>query len=428
MDQTPSPNTMPSSKKKWIIILIVGVLVLAALVAAVMLLLNKPQKTIDAPKHDGPKEFTVQPSDKVMSYAGNNTYDACNLVSFDTVRANIANYQTLLDSTKTNQRPTQPLVIEHHFIDRNISAVLGKDGQERAKGTVIGSTGNDGISPFVSTFDSNCWYGQGEGISQGRGATFVKTYVMQKPTPISGELLSYLNSLTPRQVEKGVNLYLEDKRDSANFVTIIAVNEAKNAVAVFKTGSPKIADSAVADLIKTLSEPPKGVMTATYPEPWTKMPNPCELLTAADFERHTGKPASALAGDAIFLTDVGDGQMKRTCQRLEVERLNGGEISESDVTVRMAKSVDAAKNYVAGLKADQQDIVDIQPLSQPIEGTDDSYVRIEGVAQKTYAIEMRVGATFIAVNVKTEAGQDASVDTFVERMQPIAREVLSRLK
>jgi hypothetical protein len=240
-------------------------------------------------------------------------------------------------------------------------------------------------------------------------------------------LLSYINSLSPLQVKNGIHLYAEPKRDSANFATIIAVNAARNTVVALKTASPEIGDSAVADITNSLSQSPEGPLVVTYPSPWNTMLSPCQLLTAADFARYTGTPASALAGDTLALTDVGDGQMKRSCQRLEVERYNGGEISESNVTVRLAKTSKEAEEYLAGVKANERDAITIEPVSSAIEGVDESYVRIEG-AQKAYQFEMRIGKAFVAVTVKPEIKQESSGEAYAARMLPVAKQVAARFK
>jgi hypothetical protein len=431
MDQDPIEKQPEKSKQKWIVVgIISGIVLLVIAIILTILLMNKPKEPTPPPseKQEVSKEFTIVPGDTALSYAGNKVYDACDLISFDTVRKNITDYQKILDTIGTDQRPTQPLTIDHDYFDRDIPAVLGKDGAERAKGTVIGASGNVGISAFLSTLDSNCWYGQGEGISLGSGKTFVKTYVIQKPTPISGELLAYINSLKPYGTENGVTIYLESGPDNSGFATIIAINEAKDTVAVFKTGSQKIAEGAANDLIKALSQPPKGPLEVTYPKPWQAMPNPCELLTAADFERYTGKPASALAEDRISLTDVGDNQMQRRCERLEVERLNAGEISKSDVTVRIAKNAEAAKSYVVGLKTAENDLTEVYPLKQTIEGADEAYVKKDQFTGNNNSLEMRIGEVFLAVNVVGEAGAEDSIEAYTERMLPIAKELLERFK
>src|SRR5919199_1186400 len=169
--QNPQDN-LKNKKKLWIIWGVLTGLAVLALIIVVILMNISPQPTTSRKK--APDSFSLLPGKEPIMYAGNQVYDACNLISFDTVRTHIKNYQTLLDSIKTNQRPVQPLVIEHNYIDRNISTILGNDGQARAKGTIIGAT-DEGISQFTSLSDSSCWYGQGEGLSRGKGTTFVKT-------------------------------------------------------------------------------------------------------------------------------------------------------------------------------------------------------------------------------------------------------------
>ena len=120
--------------------------------------------------------------------------------------------------------------------------------------------------------------------------------------------------------------------------------------------------------------------------------------------------------------------MQRSCERLEVERLNAGEISKSEVIVRIAKNAEEAEKYVNGLKSAEDDAIEVHPLSQTIEGASETYVRIEGVINKRYSLEMRVGEKFLAVNVLGETGQEDSVEAYIERMRPIAEEILDRFK
>lgn len=442
MEQTPfiepqlGPPAPKRSHKKLIIILTVIVVALAVIgIVAAMLLGSGGKKEAQKQEADKPvvsKEFKITNAAQPLMYAGHKVFDACSLISYETIRKNVEGYQPLLDTIGTNEYPSDPLVIVHNYIDRDIANPLGKDGRPHETTKGIGGNGKISASNFVGASDSSCLYGQGEGLEIGRGQTFAKVYVNQLPTPISADFLAYINGLTKTVSEAGIDVYVEPERDSSGFATVIFVTADKKTVVVLKFGPEKLAAPLGDDMVKFLSAGPVGPMQIEYPKPWEGLKNPCKLISATEFEQFTGKPADTFAEDIATLTQVEEGWvMKRSCERIEVERLDRSEISSAKVTVRMAKSVDSAKGYVTnkGKKADGDRVL-ITDVNQPIDGADEAYVRTNKLLDKVrdYEFEMRVGQAILTVNVEGEAGLDASVEAFMERMTPVAKTVVANWK
>jgi hypothetical protein len=431
MEQTPNiMNTRPS-KKKWLLpVIIASVIVLiGGGIAAFVLLRNKPADRQPAADISSSKNFAMTSEGAAMKYAGNSVYDACGLISFDTIRS-INNYQTLLDMNGTDKKPSEPLTIEHRYIDRDIASPLGKDGEPRPTATQIGGDSATSASSFISNADSNCWYGQGSDLSLGLGKTFAKVSVTQKPTPLSGDLLAYLETLNKAGSEGDIVAYVEPKTDAGGFFTGIVTNERKGVVAFIKAATKEVAQKATTEASEKLASIAKAPMNLTYPLGWSRMPNPCTLLTANDFQQATGKPASALAEDTLGLNEIGGKLMQRSCERLEVERLDGSPIAKSNVTIRMGKDENAAKEYVNFLKNNQDDAFDIQPLKQKTALADDAYIKIikDGDTVKGYEFDMRIGQAVVVLVVETDAGLDPSADAFAGRILPLAQKVASRYK
>ena len=423
MNQTPFNNS--TDKKKWIkLAIIAGIILVVATVATVVLMMaNKPkgQNEQGAKPPEGPSEFAMSMSGTAVSYAGTPQYDACGLVSFDTIRSTVNNYQALLDMNGTDKKPTDPLTIEHNYVDRNISAPLGNDGQPRSTGTTIGGDGKKDASSFVSTNDANCWYGQGHDLSLGLGKVFAKVFVTQKPTPLSGDFTAYLATLQKAASQGGIDAYVESQADSSGFFTGIVTNTSQGVAVIFKASTKELGQKGTTEIANALSQPSKGPVNLKYPKGWSSMPNPCSLLTATDFEQATGKPASALAEDTLGLNEIGGRMMQRSCERLEVERLDGSPISKSTVTVRTANTTSAAQKYLADLKANNAST--FTPLQQKPDGIDEAYVRTTG---DKYEINMRVGAVFIGMDISKEDTKDASAKAYVERLLPSVRAVAKR--
>jgi hypothetical protein len=160
------------------------------------------------------------------------------------------------------------------------------------------------------------------------------------------------------------------------------------------------------------------------------MPEPCLLLTADDFQQVTGKPARALAEDTMGLSEIGGRLMQRSCERLEVDRLDGSPIAKSNITIRMGWDEEAAKAYVDTLKNNQEDAFDIEPLKQKIALADDAYIKVvkDGNTIKGYEFDMRIGQAVIVLAIDTDQGPDQSADSFAGRMLPIAKNVAERYR
>lgn len=429
--QEPQLQPQSKSRKRWIIIgSILGVLLIGAVVAAVLLYLlpKKPEAKTAQPTVDIPKEFKVASVGPAKTYAGNKVYDACSFISFDTVRQTVGSYQNLLNLAGGTTRADDPLVIEHRYIDRDIPTVLGKDGQPRSKSITVGGEGKDDISNFLSTADSNCWYGQGEDIaSGGKGITFAKVFVSQLPTPLSQELKAYLGKMTKSASADGVDIYVEQGLDAAGFAGVVFINESKSLAVLLQVGNANLAEPMMKDIAKVLTDGPGGPIEVQYPAPWHTLKNPCSLLTGDDFEQFTGKKAQALAQERATLTEMDDTFMERRCFRVEVDN-SGTNISTTTVNSRFARVENNAKLYVENLRNGKDPLVTIEPLSQPIEGVDDAYVIVRKLFGEvwTYELEVRSGANVISVDIDGESGLDASAAAYAERVTPAMNSVLKK--
>lgn len=436
MEQTPfiepqlgSPAPKRSHKKLFITLAVVVVLLaVIGVVVAVVLGGKKETQKQDVEKPAVSKEFKITNATQPIVYAGHKVFDACSLISYDTIRKTVEGYQPLLDTIGTDRYPSDPLAIVHNYIDRDIASPLGKDGRPHETTKAIGGNGKISASNFVGGSDSSCLYGQGEGLEIGRGQTFAKVYVNQLPTPISAEFMAYINSLTKTVSEAGVDAYVEPERDSSGFATVIFLAPGKKTVVVLKIGSEKLAAPMSDDMVKFLSAGPVGPMKIEYPKPWDGIKDPCTLISAAEFQQFTGKPADSLAEDIAMLTQVEEGVvMKRSCERIEIERLDPSEISTSTVTVRMAKSIDSAKGYASKAKKGDGDRVLITDVKQPIDGADEAYIRTNKLLDKvrSYEFEVRVGQAILTVNIEGEAGLDVSAEAFSARMLPAVKTVVA---
>jgi hypothetical protein len=429
------PQKLDPKKKRLLVIGIIAVILLGVIVAIfIFSAINKSkvgekETAKSSPAVTGPEEFRMMTDATPVKYAGHPVYDACGLIPFDTVRKTINNYQTLLDMNGTDKKPKDSLTIEHKYIDRDITTALGKDGQPRPTGTTIGSEGLSANS-FISGADSNCWYGQGESLSIGKGSTFAKLYVTQQPTPLSSDLVAYLGSLQKAASQEGIDAYVEPKADSGGFVTSIVAKPADNVAVFIKSSTKEFGQKATLAVMEALSEGPKGPMNLEYPLGWSKMPNPCKLLSADDFQRMTERPASALAEDTLGLNEIGGRLMSRSCERLEVERLDGSPIAKSYVIVRMGMTENDAKTYVNELKEGKIGQFKIQPLKQKIKLADDAYIKVITSGDKAvgYELDMRIGQAVIVLALDSDKGVDASPDAFAARMLPVARSVAERYR
>jgi hypothetical protein len=431
------PLQMPGGstpKKKWLKLAIIGAaIIVVAIIVMVVLALTKTKDQPEGSKTPkaitGSKEFKMTTNGSLVTYAGSPVYDACGLIPFDAIRKNVKDYQTILDMNGTDKKPSQPLTIEHRYVDRLIAAPLGKDAQPRSTGTVIGGQAGVSASSFISDADSNCWYGQGSNLSLGLGRVFAKVYVTQYPTPLSADLTAYLATLTKAGSEGDLDAYVEPQTDSGGFFTGIVTNGRRGVAVIIKTSTRELAQVATVNVSDTLSQSPKAPMNLIYPLAWSAMPNPCTLLSAEDFAQATGKPASPLAEDVMTLNELGGRLMQRSCKRLEVERLDGTEIAKSNVTVRLSADANAAKQYVETIKNDKERY-SIQPLKQRIQLADDAYIKtvLKDGKAAGYEFDMRLGNAVIVLAVDKDSGLDPSADAFAGRILSLAKSVAEKYR
>lgn len=426
----PNPPR-PTSRKKWILLGILSVVLVGALVAILLMILlpKKDDATTNTQPAAVPKEFKIASTGPALTYASNKVYDACSFISFDTIRRGVEGYQSQLDTVGTEVRATDPLIIEHRYIDRDIEAVLGKDGQPRSKSTLVGGGNKADAGDFIGANDTNCWYGQGKDIATGgSGKTFAKVEVSQMPTPLSQEFKAFLGGMTKTASADGVDVYVQQGLDEAGFATVIFADQAKNLAVVLKAGNSNLVEPMMNDIAKVLTEGPVGPVAVNYPSPWDGLKNPCSLLTGADFEQFTGKKAQALADEQISLTELEDTFMKRRCERIEVDNLDRTEISTSTITVRLAKNEANAKAYIEKLKAGEEPLAKVEPINRTIGGTDEAYVVVRSLLDevRSYEFEVRSGAAIITMVVEGEGGLDKSTDAFVDRMMPVVDSVLKK--
>lgn len=416
------------------LVILGALLIFAALVAAGFMLFGRSsggKSTPNAPHtSQGSKDFKMTTPGSPISYAGSMVYDACGLIPFDVIRQNVKDYQAILNMNGTDKKPSKPLSIEHNYFDRNIASVLGSDGEPRSRSTSIGGEQTVSASSFLSEADSNCWYGQGEGLSLGLGNIFAKVYVMQRPAPLSAEFTAYLATLNKTASQGDIDVYVEPQTDNGGFFTGIVTNIKQGVAVTVKASTRELAERAVVSAGETISEAPKAPMNLIYPLAWSKMPNPCTLLTADDFTKATGKSASALAEDTLFLNELGGRLMQRSCERLELERLDGTPITKSNITVRLMADEAAAKSYVQTLKADKSRYR-FHPVKQRIQIANEAYVveilRDDG-KPPSHEFHMRIGNAVIIFTFETDNGPDSSAEAFTARFLPLAKSIAERYR
>lgn len=429
----PVPEGPPGAWGKRRITIILLAVVGVAVVAGLLLLVtgDEPKKDTDNSKGQtsAREKLSVVNAQKPATYAGHQVHDACNLLTLETVKKNIEGYEEVVDALGTDKKVTNPLFISHQYIDRDIPAPLGTDGQPRRAGITLSEQGvvaND-LSSFISVFDSHCQYEQGEGFNH---KVFAKVYVTQKPTPASSELHSYLESLPSKGGSKnpageGVIGYAQPGVGSDGFYSFAFVHEPTQNVALIKIATRSLIEPALVEIGIALASSPKGAMDLRYPAPYHKMLNPCLLFTAEDFARFSGKPASALAGDTSNLMDIDQKRVQRSCERLEITRLKEGEISQSKVTLHMARSAAGAKQYLESYSKNED--YTVHQVRQKIRLGDRVIVvekrRSTNAADK-YQFLVQSGEAVIEIALGAEAS-DKSADEFVARVLPAATSIVN---
>lgn len=409
----------PQKSKKKLLILVTVVIILVAIGIGIFLMLRSRKAGDTAGPKVPAKPVTVGVLPNAITYAGHKVYDACNLIPLSVFQNSVENYKstTVFNSgTLLND----PVMIERGYIDRDIPVPLGRDATAREPGTLVSETGIDTsvrANSFMSIGDTYCMWGQGETL----GTTFAKVYIVQPPKPIHEKLNGYLNELKQNGgyigEELGVQIYVEKVKEGDN--KVIGIFRKGDTIVFMASHISSVLEAATPELVKALSKEPTGPMTVTYPLPYENITNPCELFTAADFERLLGKPASSVTQDTIGLTERARGTAQRECSRYEVERLREGEVTTSDVILMESRSVEQAKLQLADLKAK----FDATVTSLPNLG-DEAYLLSSNFEK---SIVFRIGDRNVKVITQGEA-KDTNIDTFKQRTLPVAQVVLSNLK
>lgn len=416
------PHAKPRKKLGWLAV--AGVIWLVISVAAVLYVVTLDYGAGKAKLSS--KGFRTTYAETVPSYAGNPVYDACGLVTMDTVAKHVSNYQDSLELVGTGKRPTEPLTISHQYVDRDLPAALGKDGQPRPVTTTIGLGFGAGpnLDNFRSLFDSNCEYGQGVAGK----STFAKVFVTQKPTPLAPELSTFLSTFQGEKKQvSGLDIYLEAQPDATRFYGALVIDQNRGVAAFIDTNKPEFRAAAVAEAAKVLAQAPKGPVEISYPAPYAKISNPCGLLSATDFESLTQKPASALAEETLNLnetSDVGGQAVRRTCERFEVDRFTN-EVAKTSVALEQWKDSKSLDDYLDFLRTDG----DAQIKDTKEKVGDASFVKVGKNLRgaETYSFYLRVGSKLVALNVGLDVPSDTSSETYEARMLPAAKIVAQNL-
>lgn len=374
-----------------------------------------------------PKTLKARFEPTALSYAGNPVYDACSLLTLNTVKKHVDSYKSILANLGTDKVASDPLKLEHNYVDRDIPASLGNDGQPRPAGLTAGPRA------FASVFDSSCVYGQGDEI--GKRTEFASVYVTQKPTPLSPEFLAYLASIdAQKQTYVQLDAYPVAPAAGDDFFSVIMVPHDKRLAVIFRTANKDLAAAGADEIGKKLEAAPSGPLSLTYPAPYQYLVNPCGLLTAPEFARVTGKPASALAQETLYLTDINTLSVAealhplvsgvRTCRRVEVDRSLTDNIAATSVTLRQFRNEASAKKYVQDLKADDIDGLTVKPVPK-VSGASEAYVKADddpNPAVSGYTFEMRIGTAIISLQVDGDVLRaDSSAEAYAARLLPAAR-------
>ena len=434
-----SPNPQPTaplepgvppptrSNKKIVIVIIAIVIVLAGGAGAWWFFTQKPASKSESgnnPAPSGTNRITFGQDQKVMSYAGNKVYDACNLIPQSFFEEKIEKYGDVAKRLGSDDQVDKPIMMDHGYIDRDVPNVLGKDGTPREPSMSVSEKGTDATiraESFVNLGDSYCIYGQGKTF----GTEFAKVYVMQPPVPIPAKFTNYLNEMKQKgrmvgEVQ-GVQAYVEEvKPGDSEYVTILKKG---NVIVVITSPLREILDASDIALAN-LAKDPTGPLTAAYPQPYGALINPCSLLSASDFERLLGKPDSAVTGETLVLNEISKNVAQRECHRIEVERTGKSEITSTDIILMEARTEDDAKKALKDLK-EKPDIT-ITPVQNL---GDEAYALTDDFAHTTVNkhITVRVGKRIVQVNTSGET-KDTSIDAFKNRTLPVAQVVVNNLK
>jgi len=423
--QPLQPQEPPKkSSRKTIVIGIVVAIAVVVLGVGIFLLVSNMQKSSTSSNiasENTSKLVEFGTAKNSVSYAGEKVYDACNMVPISLFKTHIENYNDTFNSMGGDKRLNNPLVIDHGYIDRNIPQVLGRDGTAREPSISVGEKSIDTsirAHSFMNIGNSYCTYGQGKSFD----STFGETFVIQPPTPLPDTLITYLAELKAKgklAIEsQGVQVYIEPvQQGDQGYTTIFKKN---NTVVFFSSLSDKLVQAASDEIVKKLAAAPTGPMTATYPSLYSKLINACDLLPASDFEKLLGKPASSLATETLTLTESEPNTARRSCDRIEVERLDKTEISDARISLTESRTDEQTKARLNSIKNEEGSTATaLKDLG------DEAYVITTN--DKNYSIVIRSGKVLLIVESDGES-KEASADTFTTRVLPVAKTIFSNYK
>jgi len=266
-------------------------------------------------------------------------------------------------------------------------------------------------------------YAQGKNFN----TSFGEVYVLQKPTPLSGDLLKYLDQLKAKgrlaKDVSGIQAYAEPVRPGDDDLTVIL--RKGTTVVFFSSLSQPLIEAATTAIFNALLAGPAGPMTATYPDVYGKLVDTCSLIPADTFTQLTGLPTSAVVTETLALTEVEKDTAERSCHRIEVERTNHTPISSIDVTLSQSRTEDAAKARIATMQTAPD--TSFTPLGENLGS--ESFIRTKtAVSEKSYSVVIRQGSAILEIIYDNEQGSYASIDDFKTKITPVAKAVFDKFQ
>lgn len=418
----PPSNDEPQQKSRKKLLIIIAILIAAALGVGAFFIFgnnNKPDTKDTAKNQAAPKPVTIGAKLDAVTYAGNKVYDACNMIPLSVFQNKVEKYK---DTTVFNSGTllNDPMMIRHGYIDRDIPAPLGSDGEAREPSISVSETSIDAsvrARSFMSIAHSHCMWGQGLFVD----TRFAEVYIIQPPSQLHPKFLNYLDELKQKgklaSQAQGVDIYVEEVKQGDR--QVIGIFKKGNTVVFLASRLDGVLEGATVSIVNALSKEPTGPMTVTYPAPYENMVNPCELFTASDFERLLGKPADSVIEDMAALTETYRGTTHRECTRYEIERIRQGEVTNSRITLMESRSEEQAKIQINDMKAKQG------TTSAPLSGLGNEAYTLSSDFEKS--IVFRQGKHIVKVVTEGET-KDADIQAFSQRTLPVAQLVLSNLK
>jgi hypothetical protein len=443
----PPLASSKSSKKKLYIIIGVAAVMILFIGIILFFVLRQPKSSPQESAKADTSSFSTKIEPTAFTYAGQPQYDACSLLTLDTVAKHTKGFEDTIKTTPTDTDGTypDPLMIEHRYIDRNIEQVLPGDTGPRQTSHVLKAgqvSDTQYVNAFASLFDSQCVYNQVNYFG-GSGKGFAQVSITQPPVPLSQEFLSFVSSITPdqKQVKNDYELYTAKQKDGNGYFDALLVQPSRNLAVILQAASEDLRQAASEEIGSKLSKL-QGIMTLTYPKPYEKIINPCNLLSASDFETYTGKPASALADETLALTPLNEGldfsddkfpSVRRHCKRLEVDRnVLVDNIAQSEVDLREFRSSEAAEGYLKAMQTDKIRDETITSIKTRIALGDSAFIKTDNspnpaLPERTFIV--RSGSMLLSISVEGDKiNSDGATDAFETRMIPIAQKVLQNLR